>query len=68
VARAGARAPPGLAGRPARGVPRAAGAAAELARAVVYAGRPEALPDLEDTLVALNLAVLAGRAWPPGVR
>jgi hypothetical protein len=45
-----------------------AGATAELARAMVYAGRPEALPDLEDTLVALNLAVLAGRAWPPGIR
>ena len=45
-----------------------AGATAELARAMVYACLPEALPDLEDTLVALNLAVLAGRAWPPGIR
>ena len=45
-----------------------AGAAAELARSLVYAGRTDALPDLEDTLVALNLAVLAGRAWPPGIR
>jgi AcrR family transcriptional regulator len=45
-----------------------AGATAELARSMVYAGRTDALPDLEDTLVALNLAVLAGRPWPPGVR
>ena len=45
-----------------------AGATAELARSMVYAGRTDALPDLEDTLVALNLAVLAGRAWPPGIR
>jgi len=45
-----------------------AGATAELARSMVYAGRTDALPDLEDTLVALNLAVLAGRPWPPDVR
>ncbi len=45
-----------------------AGATAELARSMVYAGRTDALPDLEDTLVALNLAVLAGRPWPPGMR
>jgi AcrR family transcriptional regulator len=45
-----------------------AGAAAELARSMVYSGRTDALLDLEDTLVALNLAVLAGRAWPPGIR
>ena len=44
------------------------GAAAELARSMVYAGRTDALPELEDTLVALNLAVLAGRAWPSGIR
>jgi len=35
---------------------------------MVYAGRTDALPDLEDTLVALNLAVLAGRPWPPDTR
>ena len=35
-----------------------AGATAELARSMVYAGRTDALPDLEDTLVALNLAVI----------
>jgi AcrR family transcriptional regulator len=45
-----------------------AGATAELTRSMVYAGRTGALPDLEDTLVALNLAVLAGRPWPPGMR
>jgi hypothetical protein len=42
-----------------------AGATAELARSLVYAGRTDDLPDLEDTLVALSLAVLAGRPWPP---
>jgi AcrR family transcriptional regulator len=41
-----------------------AGATAELARSMVYAGRTDALPDLEDTLVALHLAVMAGRPWP----
>jgi hypothetical protein len=35
---------------------------------MVYAGRTDALPELEDTLVALGLAVLAGRPWPPGIR
>jgi AcrR family transcriptional regulator len=40
-----------------------AGATAELARSMVYAGRTAALPELEDTLVALHLAVLAGRPW-----
>ena len=45
-----------------------AGATAELARSMVYAGRTDALPELEDTLVALGLAVLAGRPWPPGIR
>ena len=43
-------------------------ATAELARSMVYAGRTDALPELEDTLVALGLAVLAGRPWPPGIR
>jgi AcrR family transcriptional regulator len=41
------------------------GATAELARSLVYAGRTDALPGLEETLVSLHLAVLAGRAWPP---
>lgn len=40
------------------------GATAELARSLVCAGRADALPDLEETLVSLHLAVLAGRAWP----
>ena len=31
-----------------------------------HAGRIDKLPELEDTLVALHLAVLAGRPWPPG--
>jgi hypothetical protein len=33
---------------------------------MVRAGRIEALPDLEETLVSLHLAVLAGRPWPAG--
>ena len=41
-----------------------AGATAELVRSYVSADKTEALPDLEDTLVALHLAVLAGRRWP----
>src|SRR6266700_7093106 len=41
-----------------------AGATAELVRSAVYAGRTDTLPDLEDTLVSLHLAVFAGRAWP----
>jgi hypothetical protein len=41
-----------------------AGASAELARSLVYADRTEPLPDLEETLVSLHLAVLAGRTWP----
>jgi AcrR family transcriptional regulator len=41
-----------------------AAATAELARSLVYAGRTDALPGLEETLVSLHLAVLAGRAWP----
>jgi AcrR family transcriptional regulator len=42
------------------------GATTELARSMVYADRIDDLPELEDTLVALHLAVLAGRPWPPG--
>jgi len=43
-----------------------AGATAELVRSWVYADKAEALPELEDTLVALHLAVLAGRPWTTG--
>ena len=43
-----------------------AGATVELVRSMVRAGRTDALPDLEQTLVALHLAVLAGRPWPAG--
>ena len=42
-----------------------AGATGELARSMVTTGRTDALPGLEDTLVSLHLAVLAGRPWPP---
>ena len=41
-----------------------AGATDELVRSLVRAGRPDALPDLEETLVSLHLAVLAARPWP----
>jgi AcrR family transcriptional regulator len=49
-----------------------AGASAELIRSRVSAGQTEELPELEDTLVALHLAVLAARPWtkadlPPGL-
>jgi AcrR family transcriptional regulator len=40
-----------------------AGATGELVRATVRADRTKELPDLEDTLVSLHLAVMAGRAW-----
>ncbi|HSZ40795.1 MAG TPA: TetR/AcrR family transcriptional regulator [Trebonia sp.] len=40
-----------------------AGATAEIVRAWVRADRTKELPDLEDTLVSLHLAVLAGRPW-----
>jgi AcrR family transcriptional regulator len=40
-----------------------AGATIELVRSMVYADRTDDLPDLEDTLVSLHLAVLAGRSW-----
>ena len=43
-----------------------AGASTELVRSMVHANRIADLPELEDTLVALHLAVLAGRSWPPG--
>ena len=43
-----------------------AGAMAELVRSMVRVGRTEALPELEETLVSLHLAVLAARPWPPG--
>jgi AcrR family transcriptional regulator len=41
-----------------------AGASAELVRAKVSQDMISSLTDLEDTLVALHLAVLAGQAWP----
>lgn len=41
-----------------------AGATTELVRSMVFADRTDALPDLEDTVVALHLAVMAGRPWP----
>lgn len=41
-----------------------AGATAELVRSAVRNGQITALPGLEDTLVSLHLAVLAGRRWP----
>jgi hypothetical protein len=40
------------------------GATAELVRSWVGAGRTEELPELEDTLVSLHLAVMAARPWP----
>ena len=43
-----------------------AGAADELVRSLVRAGRTDALPGLEETLVSLHLAVLAARPWPAG--
>jgi AcrR family transcriptional regulator len=41
-----------------------AGATDELVRSTVRAGRADALPGLEETLVSLHLAVLAARPWP----
>jgi AcrR family transcriptional regulator len=41
-----------------------AGATVELVRSLVYTDRTEALPELEDTVVALHLAVMTGRPWP----
>jgi AcrR family transcriptional regulator len=40
------------------------GATTELVRAAVSQGRIDAVPALEDTVVALHLAVLAARPWP----
>jgi AcrR family transcriptional regulator len=40
-----------------------AGATAELVRSWVSADKTDALPELEDTIVALHLAVLAARPW-----
>lgn len=40
------------------------GATTELVAMRVRQGRTVELPDLEDTLVALHLAVLAGQSWP----
>ena len=40
-----------------------AGATAELVRARVRRGEAETLPAMEDTLVSLHLAVMAGRRW-----
>ena len=39
------------------------GATDELVRSWVSADKTEALPELEDTLVALHLAVMAARPW-----
>jgi AcrR family transcriptional regulator len=44
-----------------------AGATGELVRVRVRARRTAELPELEDTLVALHLAVLAARPWPSHV-
>ena len=64
VAPAGARQAPRLARGPRRGLPGAGRRCAELVRSWVSAGKTEALGELEDILVALHLAVLAGRPWP----
>jgi hypothetical protein len=45
-----------------------AGATAELVRAEVRHGRIRTIPALEDTLVALHLALLAARPWGAGQR
>ena len=45
-----------------------AGASAELVRSLVTADKTEALPDLEDSLVALHLAVMAARPWTSPAR
>ena len=44
-----------------------AGATAELVRSWVSADKTDALPELEDTLVALHLAVLAARPWTSAI-
>jgi AcrR family transcriptional regulator len=43
-------------------------ATTQLMRSMVRAGRTGALLELEETLVCLHLAVLAGRPWPAGPR
>ena len=43
-----------------------AGATVELVRSMVRAGWTDALPELEEMLVSLHLAVLAARPWPAG--
>ena len=40
-----------------------AGATAELVRARVRAGEADIIPTMEDTIVSLHLAVMAGRRW-----
>jgi AcrR family transcriptional regulator len=45
-----------------------AGGTAELVRSLVRTDRTSALPELEDTLVSLHLAVLAGRPWSTAPR
>jgi AcrR family transcriptional regulator len=45
-----------------------AGATMELVRSKVRADRTSALPELEDTLVSLHLAVLAGHPWGAALR
>ena len=44
------------------------GASAELVRSRIRDGQTASLPDLEDTFVALHLAVLAGQSWPAAGR
>jgi AcrR family transcriptional regulator len=46
--------------------PALAAATAQMVQSVVRAGRTDELPGLEETLVSLHLAVLAGRPWPAG--
>jgi AcrR family transcriptional regulator len=41
-----------------------AGAIAKLVRTAVRNGQTDTLPSMEDTLLSLNLAVLAARPWP----
>jgi AcrR family transcriptional regulator len=41
------------------------GAIAKLVRTAVRNGQTDSLPEMEDTLLALHLAVLAARPWPP---
>jgi AcrR family transcriptional regulator len=43
-----------------------AGATAELVRVKVRGGVTDSIPTLEDTIVALHLAVMAGRRWDNG--